>query len=75
MTAEYSISGKMVVLNLYTQLPYAEMSFLELISWPMDNIYHINVFVFHIAFKEKVIEILTNLDIQIVEKENAELQY
>ena len=75
VTAEYSISGKMVVLNLYTQLPYAEMSFLELISWPMDNIYHINVFVFHIAFKEKVIEILTNLDIQIVEKENAELQY
>ena len=75
VSAEYSIWGEMVVLYLYPRLPYAEMSFLELISWPIDNIYQTNIFMFHTAFKESVFNMLTNLDIEILEKENAKLQY
>ena len=73
--AEYILIGDMVVLYLYPRLPYAEMSILELISWPIDDIYQPRTFMFHTSFKESVFHILTNLDIETLEKENAKLQY
>lgn len=71
--AEYYTDSGMIVLHLNTSMPRAEMAFLELISWPKNNIEDNRNLIFSDCFKDIVFGMLENLNINILEKQYAKL--